>query len=126
MKRLMWILLALAFLGSVIAVKSASAGSPNRDPKGARACRNGYAYPWHGYHYHVGWGVPVALVVPPTAENQTHWGWGVGNTRITPICPQFQPYPPGAGVYSRAGFLPTPAQPTDTDQFGVYYVRGPW
>ncbi len=24
------------------------------------------------------------------------------------------------------GFLPPPQQPSDTNQFGVYYVRGPW
>jgi hypothetical protein len=81
---------------------------------------------WHGYYYHTGWGTPVALVVPPTAENQTHWGWGVGNTRITPIAPQFGRNYGGPGWNVPGALLPTPRWPSDTDQFGVYYVRGPW
>ena len=131
------ILAVLAVLGGMLAAEYAAAQSPQC----ARACRNGCAwhggarargagngdsYPWHGYYYDTSYGLPVALVVPPTAENQTHWGWGVGNTRITPIYPQFQLVPPGPGPYGRTGFQPTPGQPTDTDQFGVYYVRGPW
>jgi hypothetical protein len=81
---------------------------------------------WHGSHYHSAWGTPVALVVPPTAEYQTHWGWGVGNTRVTPICPQFHRNYPGPMPYHAGSFQPTPRWPSDTDQFGVYYVRGPW
>jgi hypothetical protein len=83
-------------------------------------------YPWHGSFYDPAWGMPVALVVPPTAECQTHYGWGVGNTRITQIDHQFRRGYPGPGVYDRRYFLPTPPQPSDTDQFGVYYIRGPW
>ncbi len=82
--------------------------------------------PWHGYHYKPEWGMPLALVVPPTAGAQTHWGWGVANTRITPIGHQFSPYWPGPGVYDRRWYRPTPPWPTDTDQMGVYYIRGPW
>lgn len=80
---------------------------------------------WAGGYSHTMWGQPVALVVPPTAELQTHWNWGVAQTRVTPIWPQFaRAYP---GPYSgSAGFLPTPRWPSSTDQFGVYYVRGPW
>jgi len=95
--------------------------------KGAWSCRRtAWAQPWHGGYYHTAWGMPVAVVVPPTAELQTHWGWGVGNTRVTPICPQFERHWPGPGTYSRRHFRPTPAWPSDTDQFGAYYVRGPW
>jgi hypothetical protein len=84
--------------------------------------------PWHGCFYDPAWGAPLALVVPPTAERTTDWGWGVGNTRTTRIDHQFQrPFPNGntapAGSY---GFAPTPPWPSDTTQFGVYYVRGPW
>jgi hypothetical protein len=67
----------------------------------------------------------VALVVPPTAEYQTKWGWGVGNTRVVPIAPQFGRNYPGPAVPG-IGFQPTPRWPSHTDQFGVYYVRGPW
>ena len=89
------------------------------------ACRR-TSYPWHGNYYHTGWGIPVALVVPPHVEYQTHWGWGVGNTRVTPICHQYHRHWPGPGSYDRKMFKPTPPWPSDTDQFGVYYVRGPW
>jgi hypothetical protein len=89
-------------------------------------CRHAAWYPWHGGFYNVSWGMPVALVVPPTAEVQTNWGWGVGNTRISPICHQFHRNWPGNGYYNHKMFQPTPRWPSDTDQFGVYYVRGPW
>ncbi|OHB78199.1 MAG: hypothetical protein A2W31_06705 [Planctomycetes bacterium RBG_16_64_10] len=89
------------------------------------AYRQARWYTWHGPFYEAGWGTPVALVVPPTASMQTNWGWGVTNTRISRINHQFtRPYPgPGAGG---GAFLPTPPWPSDTNQFGVYYVRGPW
>ena len=89
------------------------------------ACRNGYGGEWAGNYYHTMWGQPVALVVPPTAELQTHWNWGVAQTRVTPIWPQYSRAFPGPYAGGR-GFLPTPRWPSSTDQFGVYYVRGPW
>ena len=84
--------------------------------------------PWHGSFYDPSYGTPIALVVPPTAERQTNYGWGVGNTRVSRIDAQFMlPYPgPGAAAASGYGFAPTPPWPSDTNQFGVYYVRGPW
>ena len=46
--------------------------------------------PWHdNWYYSAEWGIPAALVVPPTAEAQTHYGWGVGNTRVNLIWPRF-------------------------------------
>ncbi len=83
-------------------------------------------YPWHGGYYHSAWGMPVAVVISPKVEFQTHWGWGVGNTRVTPNCHQFQRNYPGPGAYHPSQFRPTPYWPSDTDQFGAYYVRGPW
>lgn len=83
-------------------------------------------YPWQSGYYDAAWGMPVSVVVPPTAENQTKWGWGVGNTRVVPINHQFQRNYPGEGTYNRADFLPTPHWPSNTDQFGDYYIRGPW
>jgi hypothetical protein len=82
--------------------------------------------PWHGGYYDVAWGMPVAVVVPPTAETQTHLGWGVGATRVTPIQHQFQRAYPGPGQYDRSCFRPTPVWPSSTDQSGDYYIRGPW
>ena len=91
-----------------------------------QAAMDSMMYPWHGQYYSLSWGMPVALVVPPTAENQTKWGWGVGNTRVVSIDHQFSRNYPGPGHYQRSAFRPTPAWPSNTDQFGVYYVRGPW
>lgn len=82
--------------------------------------------PWHGQNYHAAWGVPVALVVPPGADTSTQWGWGVGNTQVTPIRQQFGRCYPGSVSTSRPIFSPTPAWPASTGQFGVYYIRGPW
>ena len=71
-------------------------------------------------------GAPVSLVVPPTANMQTSMGWGVAQTEMMPIYHQFsRPYP-GDGEGLGVGFLSTPRWPSHTDQFGVYYVRGPW
>ncbi len=117
MKRFSIIAAALA-LSALGPVDSAEAIGP-------WGCRHADS-PWHAGYYHAAWGTPVALVVPPTAEYQTHWGWGVGNYRITPIRPQFKRNWPGPGQYDPQGFKPTPPWPSDTDQFGVYYVRGPW
>lgn len=80
---------------------------------------------WAGCYYHTMWGQPVALIVPPTAELQTHWNWGVAQTSVTPIWPQFSRNYPGP-YFGGRGFAPTPRWPSSTDQFGVYYVRGPW
>jgi len=56
---------------------------------------------WHHPYYSASWGMPVSIVVPPTAELQTHWGWGIGATRVTPICSQYQRNYPGPGQYDR-------------------------
>jgi hypothetical protein len=125
MKRLLAIVVAAAALLASGPIERAAARELNC--KGAAACHcKKCQKSWNGGYYHTAWGVPVALVVPPTAELQTHWGWGVGNTRVTPICPQFKRNYPGDFVNGGAGFYPTPNWPSDTDQFGVYYVRGPW
>ena len=89
------------------------------------AARRAETYSWQHRYYYTQWGEPVALVVPPTAEYQTRYSWGVPATRVTRIDHQFQrPYPGpyGGGV----GFQPTPYWPSDTRQFGIYPVRGPW
>lgn len=81
---------------------------------------------WHGGYYEGGWGMPLALVVPPNAEMQVHYGWGVGATRTTPIQYQYEPGYPIPGYYNRSWFQPVPQWPSSTDQLGVYYIRGPW
>jgi len=83
---------------------------------------------WHSTWYDPAEGRPIALVVPPTAEFQSQYAWGVPSSRVAPIYHQFRrPYPgPGGVGGSGGGFLPTPNQPSDTVQFGVNAVRGPW
>ncbi len=85
---------------------------------------------WHGGYYHTQYGAPLALVVPPTARAHTRWSWGVAQSTMMPLYHQFErpyPGPVGSGGYGGAGgLLPTPRWPSHTDQFGVYYVRGPW
>lgn len=83
---------------------------------------------WHSAWYDPSEGRPIALVVPPTAEFQTQYSWGVPSSRVAPIYHQFRrPYPgPGALPGGGGSLLPTPNQPSDTVQFGVNAVRGPW
>jgi len=119
MKYILWIVIVSSALVAV--EMSTPAAAVER-----MVCRNSQHCPWHGNYYHVAWGMPVALVVPPTAENETNWGWGVGNTRVTPICPQFGRAWPGPGHYDCRQFKSLPHWPSDTNQYGVYYVRGPW
>lgn len=124
MKRFIILAAVAALLVVLGSTENATAGHGGR--KGRVANRESQMYPWHGDYYDAAWGMPVAVVVPPTAEAQTHLGWGVGATRITPIQHQYnRPYS-GPGVYNRAWFRPTPAQPSSTDQLGDYYIRGPW
>jgi hypothetical protein len=117
--------LALAMIVAGACCQLAQARQPQTFA-GRVAQNRAYYYPWHGQYYHTAWGSPVALVVPPTAESQTNWHWGVSGTRTSTIRHQFRrPYP---GTYDGfgTGFYPTPHWPSDTDQFGVYYIRGPW
>jgi hypothetical protein len=110
---------------SVFAADTAMAHWPLYNQE-AWARQRGTGLPWHNAYYHAAFGEPIALVVPPTAEFQSQYSWGVGATRVTPIYHQFgRRYPgPGAGAYG--SFYHTPAWPSDTNQFGVYYIRGPW
>ena len=82
---------------------------------------------WHSQYYHTATGLPVALIVPPTAHMQTSWGWGVAQNTMTPIYHQFRrSYPGGGADYGGGQLMPTPNAPSHTDQFGVNYIRGPY
>jgi hypothetical protein len=93
------------------------------------AAAKALCHPWHCNYYHMEYGSPVALVVPPTAERHYNLGWGVANSRLARTWHHFgRAYPGsvnGGGGYGQQ-FLATPPWPSDTSQFGVYYVRGPW
>lgn len=118
-------LLAFSAVGQALA-EQPKVPMDRRGLHGDRCCCCGHEYAWNGAFYDPTFGAPVALVIPPTAEMQTHLGWGVGATRITTNCPQFNRIYPGAGAFDRRAFLAAPPWPSSTDQFGVYYVRGPW
>jgi len=115
----------LAVLAGAVLACAASARAFDETPYGHNARLRAELRPWHGRYYHQMYGQPIALIVPPTAELQTDYGWGVGNTRVTRIDHQFQRPFPGYG-HGGVPFQATPAQPGDTRHFGVYYVRGPW
>jgi len=119
-------IIALAVLLGSVSAQWAEAREPRCKGAWSCACPKCKQQSWNQGYYHPAWGMPIALVVPPTAEMQTNWGWGVANTRTTAICPQFKFGYPGPGYYNRANFAPTPPWPSDTTQFGVYYIRGPW
>jgi hypothetical protein len=90
------------------------------------AMRHAAVTSWHGDYYHTSYGRPVPLVVPPTATTQTVWAWGVAQSEVRPIHHQFRRPFPGEVLVDGANLRPTPLWPSHTDQFGVYYVRGPW
>jgi hypothetical protein len=89
--------------------------------------RRAELYNWHANYVYTNYGAPTALVVPPTAQLQTNWGWGAPSMRISRIDHQFTRNWPGPGPFvAGRPFRYTPLWPQDTAQFGVYYVRGPW
>lgn len=99
----------------------------------AQAVEKAYMWPtrrselttWHGVYAHPQYGAPVALVVPPTSNLQTNWGWGPTASRVSRVDHQFGRNYVGPGPYG-GPFRGRPAWPQDTMQFGVYSVRGPW
>lgn len=89
--------------------------------------RRAEMYNWHANYVYTDYGLPTALVVPPTAQLQTNWSWGAPSMRVTRIDHQFTRNYPGPGPFAVGRpFRYTPKWPQDTAQFGVYYVRGPW
>ena len=129
-------------LVAMLAAPSAQAGERHRNKGCNSGCKHagrkhgkkhghwnggyGSSGAWHAGYYDPAWGAPLALVVPPTAYMQTKWGWGVGNSQMTTIDHQFGRSYPGPFEGGGAGVVPTPPWPSHTDQFGVYYIRGPW
>lgn len=82
--------------------------------------------PWHGAYYNQNYGQPLALIVPPTAHMRQTLSWGVSQNLMYPVHHQFGRSANSPGVAPRGSFYPTPPWPSHTDQFGTYYVRGPW
>jgi hypothetical protein len=82
--------------------------------------------PWHGGYYQQSYGQPLAVLVPPTAHMRTQFSWGVGQNLMYPIHHQFGRSAPGSGAAAPGTLRPTPPWPSNTDQFGYYYIRAPW
>jgi hypothetical protein len=128
----MLIAAALGVMALLATAGSAQAQCPNGD------CGNGGGGwgggpTWHGAYAHSAYGGPVALVVPHRARKHTNYMWGNPSTNTTHIRSRFGAgngggdcgsYGGGGGGYA-GGIYPTPAWPSHTDQFGVYYVRAP-
>ena len=82
--------------------------------------------PWHGGYYAQAYASPTAVVVPPTAHMRQTFSWGVSQNLMYPIHHQFGRSANSPGAAPAGTFRPTPPWPSHTDQFGYYYVRGPW
>lgn len=123
-KRLVQCVAAVAVL-TAISSTQANAGDPYAYTDNW-AYSAAQTYPWHGPYYHQQYGAPVAMVVPPTAHMRQTYSWGVSQNLMYPIHHQFGRNYPGYGNTGSNGFWATPHWPSHTDQFGVYYVRGPW
>ncbi len=112
---------ALAFT----ATHEAKAG----DPMGMRqvwAYNYSMSRPWHGGYYAQQYAQPLALVVPPTVSTRQTYSWGVSQNLMYPVYHQYGRAATSPGAAGRGAFRPTPNWPSHTDQFGYYYVRGPW
>jgi hypothetical protein len=109
---------------AALALCTALAGSALAEMPYLRPLRRAQMYNWHANYAYTPYGLQTAVVVPPTANLQTNWNWGVASSRVSRIDHQFTRNYQGPGAASQT--LGTPYWPQDTAQFGLYYVRGPW
>jgi hypothetical protein len=112
-------------LGLAIAITALSANPLQAEKSYLLGKQRAQSSRWHANYAHAEYGRPVALVVPPTANLQTNWSWGTSSTHVSRIDQQFGRDYPGSGPFG-GKFRRTPRWPSNTNQFGVSYVRGPW
>ena len=127
--RMNWLVLggriAAVMLLAVMLAEVAEAGGHHATEK--RYFLRGRNKSWHSGWYNPAAGRPVPLVVPPTSEFVSEYSWGVPSSRVMPLYQQFRkPYPGGGYTPGSRAFMPTPDQPSDTVQFGIHAIRGPW
>lgn len=122
MKKILLIAIAMVIAGCCLVDQRAEAGNPFN----AWAQRRADQEPWHGNYYYLPYGQPTALVVPPNVHMRQTYSWGVSQNLMYPLNHQFGRSATSPGALPPGSFLPTPHWPSHTDQFGVYYVRGPW
>ena len=119
--------LSSVIMASAMLLVTLQSGANAHDRRPDRiAARQARGMSWHADYYNTTRGVPISVVVPPTAHMQTNWGWGVSQDTMVPIYHQFRrPYP---GEIQVGGFQwnRTPRWPSHTSQFGVYYIRAPY
>ncbi len=115
----------LTIVGSACLSQKAEAGDPLAV---TQVWNHNFAMdrPWHGPYYNQNYGQPLALIVPPTAHMRQTYSWGVSQNLMYPIHHQYGRSVNSLGVAAPGSFYATPPWPSHTDQFGVYYVRGPW
>ena len=110
---------------TVVMLAAACATHAQAESRYLRPLRRAEQHNWHANYVHSEYGRPVSLVVPPTAQLQTSWGWGAPSAHFCRIDHQFERNYPGQGPFG-GSFRRTPTWPSSMRQFGVYYVRGPW
>ena len=113
----------LMFVGMAISTIAQTARAVDTERTALRFSR---LRPWHGEYANTQRGGPVPLVVPPTVHMQRKYGWGVAQSSMTPIYHRYyRNYQGDIGIEGYP-FQATPNWPSHTDQFGIYYIRGPW
>lgn len=120
-----WLGVCLALVFSAFSLESeAQAGRRNRLMQSWER-QHAQQTPWNGAYGHQTTGVPIALIVPPTARSMRTFNWGVSRNTISPIHHQYS-FNSTTGNAGLGPFLKTPMYPSGSVQFGVYYIRGPW
>ena len=125
MKRYILFVLAVVAMATSVSVPSAQATDPYAYTQ-RWSNRVAAQRPWHGNYYYLPYGQPTALVVPPTAHMRQTLSWGVSQNLMYPLNHQFGRNASSPGGLAPGSFQAAPYWPSHTDQFGVYYVRGPW
>lgn len=125
MKRYILSVLAVVAMATSVSVPSAQATDPYAYTQ-RWSNRVAAQRPWHGNYYYLPYGQPTALIVPPTAHMRQTLSWGVSQNLMYPLNHQFGRNASSPGGLAPGSFQAAPPWPSHTDQFGVYYVRGPW
>ena len=122
------LILGLAVIATALLLQTDSADAEGPARKIRRAFTPGQytVTTWHGQYYNPVYGLPIAIVVPPNANTMRSQGWGVASSQMMPLHSQYRTAYPGAVTGTITRFHSRPAHPSNTQQFGYYYVRGPW
>lgn len=123
------ILLTVAMLAAAFSGTLAENTADASDPYAAFqvwSYNNQMNRPWHSGYNNLGYGQPLALVVPPTVTHRQTFSWGVSQNLMYPVPHQYGRNATQPGAAAPGTFRHTPSWPSHTDQFGVNYVRGPW